>query len=92
MAQLVEQRIRNAWVTSSSLVIGSSFAKTRQKNITHRNPALLQNNNAGFLDSNKAQHCRKTQKNTKKTRQHCRKIYRLQKKHYLCIVIRKQKQ
>ena len=25
MAQLVEQRIRNAWVTSSSLVIGSSF-------------------------------------------------------------------
>ena len=23
MAQLVEQRIRNAWVTSSSLVIGS---------------------------------------------------------------------
>ena len=24
MAQLVEQRIRNAWVTSSSLVIGSS--------------------------------------------------------------------
>ena len=25
MAQLVEQRIRNAWVTSSSLVIGSNF-------------------------------------------------------------------
>ncbi len=27
MAQLVEQRIRNAWVTSSSLVIGSSGNK-----------------------------------------------------------------
>ena len=27
MAQLVEQRIRNAWVTSSSLVIGSFPAK-----------------------------------------------------------------
>ena len=27
MAQLVEQRIRNAWVTSSSLVIGSFLAQ-----------------------------------------------------------------
>lgn len=32
MAQLVEQRIRNAWVTSSSLVIGSMMAQ-RKRNI-----------------------------------------------------------
>ena len=29
MAQLVEQRIRNAWVTSSSLVIGSKARRDR---------------------------------------------------------------
>ena len=29
MAQLVEQRIRNAWVTSSSLVIGSTRTRLR---------------------------------------------------------------
>ena len=29
MAQLVEQRIRNAWVTSSSLVIGSTKNKNQ---------------------------------------------------------------
>ena len=35
MAQLVEQRIRNAWVTSSSLVIGSKLKRAPRRGLSY---------------------------------------------------------